>query len=261
MLKLARMAAFAALTVLLSQRSTSAQVLDPPNLHINGPGGFAQGVGGTDWVTLPSFGGVFNIQDVSSASETITPWHLVIAIPNVTLTPPGSILDDITQIGTTTLATPITNDSETTLTSGQDAYVQLNVPGTGLPNSMSFTNFALADATIHGPFVPQSYGLYDFTVSAAQFALLSGAGPENITLGDGLGGAGLLPTGSVIFAWGIGDNGKTFSTSFTNAGVATPQSLSQLVPEPSTMIIAAVGGVGFVGYAVRRRRASRIARA
>jgi hypothetical protein len=240
----------AAVALLLAVPAARAD-LDPPNLHINRPGGFAQSGGGTDWVTLPTFNGDFNIQDVSNKSETISPWHLIIAIPQLGLTPPGSILDDITRIGGTTLGTPITNDSETTLLAGQDSYTRLGVPGSGLPNSMSFTNFSAATEALGG-ITPQSYGLYDFTISATSFAILSGASPLDILLGDGVGGPGLLPTGSVLFAWGTGDDGTTFSTSFTNAGVTSQQSVA--TPEPSTALVAGIFLAAMVPYFAWRRR-------
>jgi hypothetical protein len=216
--------------------ATAKADIDPPNLHIFGPGASA----GPAYVTLGNAGSDFTIQDVSNSSETILPWHLVIAIPTATLTPPGSILDDITRIGGTTLATPITSDGETTLLSGQDAYIQLGVPGSGLPNSMSFVNFSGATQAVGG-ITPLSYGMYDFTVSSSSFPILSGASPLDVNLGDGLGGAGILPKGSVIFAWGTDASGTTFSTSFTNAGVTTQQ--VNAVPEPSTLVVAGLSGI------------------
>jgi hypothetical protein len=215
-----------------------AQTFDPPNLHINGPGGFSQTAGGTDWVTLPTFNGTFNVEDVSNKTETITPWHLILAVPNFT----GTLADTVTNVaGTSTSISPFLAG---TLLSGQNAYDVLGVPGSGLPNSMSFTNFAIADQAVDGIPTPSSYGLYDFTVTPAALALLPQV-IDNVTIG------GTVPAGTIIFAWGTDLNGVTYSTSFTNAGVT---SLSAPTPEPSTMVIAGLGGLGMLVIGLRSRR-------
>jgi hypothetical protein len=217
--------------------------LDPANLHINGPGGFAQSSGGTDWVTLPSFAGQFTIQDVAVGDGTVSPWNLIIAVPNFT----GSLTTDITTIGGTTLGTPILSGPEVTLSPGQDAYVQLGVPGNGLPNSMSFTNFALADNAVLGTPTPTSYGLYSFNVPVGDPGIIGGAAAEAILLGGGS-----LPAGSVIFAWGEDARGTTISTAFTNAGVITPFSSS--VPEPSTLVIVSLAALCWAPFVYWKRR-------
>jgi hypothetical protein len=234
-MKKCALAAFAAIAML--QCSARAD-LDPPNLHINGPGGFAQSGGGTDWVTLPSFGDVFTIQDVSNKSEVIATWHIVFAIPDTT----GSILDEITKIAGTSVS--IFNDGETNLGSGQNAYDVLNVPGSGLPNSMSFTNFQAADVTLGVSPAPTTFGLYDFKVdSSLNLPLL----PQVINEVDMV---GTLPTGTVIFAWGVDTAGVTYTTTFTNAGVISQQAVA--TPEPSTLAIAGLG-IASAAFYLRRR--------
>lgn len=239
-MKTFRLAVLAAVILLPASAFAQPEPIDPANLHINGPGGFAQSSGGTDWVTLPTFNGLFNINDVANNGEVVSPWHLVVAIPNFT----GAITDNITMIGTTSVN--IVNDKETTLLAGQDAYVQLGVPGTGLPNSLSFTNFALADKAVIGLPTPTSYGMYDFTVSPLALAVIANGVPDNVQLG------GNLPAGSILFAWGLDQNGTTISTAFTNAGVITQQAFA--VPEPSTLIMSLIGMVGFVTFIRRSLR-------
>jgi hypothetical protein len=234
--------AFAFVLVQSAAQAGLTTTLDPANLHINGPGGFAQGSGGTDWVTLPTFNGDFNITDVANNGEIVSPWHLVIAVPNVT----SGLLDQITKIGTTTLGTPISNDGETTLLAGQDAYVQLGVPGSGLPNSLSFTNFALADATVAGLATPTAYGLFDFTISASTLAILANGVADDVQL------SGLLPAGSILFAWGVDQNGTTISTAFTNAGVITPAAVTP-TPQPSSLVMAGTGAVALLVCGLQRK--------
>lgn len=232
-------AALAVIALLLAQPPARAD-LDPANLHLNGPGGFAQGSGGVDWITLPGFTGEFNITDVANNGEVVSPWHLVIAIPNVT----GGLLDNITRFGSVT-GLSIGNDGETSLSAGQDAYARLGVPGNGLPNSLSFTNFSLADTTLGLP-APSVFGMFDFTLSPSNLAIVANGIPDDVML------SGTLPAGSILFAWGLDQNGTTISTAFTNAGVVSP--LSTAVPEPSTMAIALVGGSAGIAYGLRRRR-------
>jgi hypothetical protein len=235
---MARLATYATLFVVLIRGSVSADmvILDPANLHINGPSGFAQSAGGTDWVTLPTFNGVFNIQDVSSSSEVISPWHLILAVPNFS----GTLLDNITKIGTTSVN--ISPLFEATLTSGS-AYDALGISGADA--SVSFTNFVTADKSIVGGLTPTSFGLYDFTVTPAALALL----PKVV---DEVDISGKLPTGTVIFGYGFDAGGTLYSTAFTNAGVVQQAAIS--TPEPSSLITALIGVIGVIGYAGRRYR-------
>jgi hypothetical protein len=215
---------------------------DPADIHVNGPGGFAQSAGGTDWVTLPTFNGTFNLTDVSNNQVTISPWHLVIAIPNLT----GSILDTITQVGTTSVAIAPAAEITLTAASSGSAYDALGL--SGAPASLSFANFVLADQAVDGGAAPTKYGLYDFAITPASLALLSQVS-ENVTLG------GTLPAGSILFAYGTGDDGKLYSTAFTNAGVITPLAVTP-TPEPSTLVSAAAGlVVGAVLGLLRLRKA------
>ena len=215
---------------------------DPANIHVNGPGGFAQSGGGTDWVTLPTFTGLFNVGDVADNGVTITPWTLILAIPNVT----GTIGDSINRIGTTTVH--ITPNPEVTLTSGQNVYDALGIPGN---NSVSFTNLVAADQTVIGGPAPTAYGLYSFDITLLGLALIGGAGPENVQLG------GNLPAGTIIIAAGVGSDNKEYTTAFTNAGVtATP--FASAVPEPSTFVLAGVGAACLIPLAIWRRYRSKM---
>jgi hypothetical protein len=222
--------------------TVNADILDPADIHVNGPGGFAQSAGGTDWVTLPSFNGDFNVEDISNAAGLqITPWHIVLAVPNFS----GVLADTITKIGTTSIT--ITPGPEVTLTSGS-AYDALGLSGFHLDNSVSFGNFQLADQAVVG-FTPTSYGLYDFTVGSASLALL-----DKILVDVNLTGS-LLP-GSIIFAYGSGNDGKEYATAFTNAGVITPFAVTP-VPEPSTALVVGLTGICVIPYLILRRHRRR----
>jgi MYXO-CTERM domain-containing protein len=223
----------------LAQGTASADLIDPATIHINGPGGFEQtGPSGVDWVTLPSFNGKFTVENQSGDPHvSVTPWVLVLALPNTS----GSISDAITQIGTT--AVNITNTSENDLTAttqGGDAYKVLGVTG---DQSIKFANFVEADQQVLG-ISPTSYGMYSFPISSSTFALLEQT-PEDFTL------TGSLPPGTIIFAYGTGSDGKAYSTAMTNAGVITPFAVT---PEPSSMTIAGLGIIGLLAFGLRRRR-------
>lgn len=222
--------------LLIIAATAKADFTDPPNLHINGSGGFAQSGGGTDWVTLPTFNGTFSIQDVSNKSETIAPWHLIIAVPNFT----GTLLDDITKVGSTSVSIAPLFDGNFTAGSVYDA---LGITGSGVPNSLSFGNFSAAFTAVTGGPAPTGYGLYDFTVSPTSLALLSGV-VDDINL------SGSLRAGSVLFAYGFGDDGTLFTTSFTNAGVVNPAA----VPTPTALALAGVGLACMAPSAYRKRR-------
>jgi MYXO-CTERM domain-containing protein len=251
-MKVAWVAAFALATIVLMQGTASADLLDPPDIHFNGPngtGGLATAGFGTDWVTLPSFTGEFSVEDISNKKGLqITPWHLILALPGTT----GAITDSITKIGTTTLTTPIVNSGESTLTAttdGGDAYKLLGVTGSGVPNSIKFVNFVAADQTVVGGPAPTQYGLYDFVISSSTLELLDKV-VNNVDI------SGTLPAGTIIFAYGEGNDGKTYTTAFTNAGVITPNQFTpQPTPEPSSIAVAGLGALGLLAYGLRRRRA------
>jgi hypothetical protein len=211
-------------------------LIDPANLHISGSGAFAQSGGGTDWVSLPTFNGTFSLEDISNKDVTISPFHIVIAIPNQT-----GVLADLISTVVTTSGLSISPGPEVILTSGS-AYDALNLSGG--PNSVSFVNFNKAEVAL-GLDPATSFGLNDFSLGA--LALLNKL-PLDITL------QGLLPAGSIIFAYGV-DVGVTelYTTAFTNAGVITPFAAT---PEPSSFVIAGASAVGFGIYGYRRRRKS-----
>jgi hypothetical protein len=156
----------ALLATLLLAAPAGAELLDPPNLHISGPGGFSQNAGGADWVTYPTFDGTFSITNVDNNQVAVGPFHIVLAIPNVT----GSILDTITRVGTTDVnISPVAAGG---LTSGS-AYDALGISAAGVPASARFNNFVSAyEAVVGGP-APTVYGLYDLQISLASLFLLS----------------------------------------------------------------------------------------
>jgi hypothetical protein len=227
---------FAAMMLMVSA-AAKADLLDPADIHVNGPGGFAQSAGGTDWVTLPTFNGDFNVEDISNkAGLSISPWHLVIAVPDFT----GTLGDTIKTIAGTTVN--LSPGPEVTLTSGS-AYDALGQ--SGLDHSVSFTNFQIADQALVG-ITPASYGLYDFAVTPGSLALL-----DKVLVDVNL--SGTLPAGSVLFAYGFGNDGKEYATAFTNAGVVTPFAVTP-TPEPSTFVTAGLGLAGLIPYGIWRRR-------
>jgi hypothetical protein len=218
------------LALLLAPSVNAGQILDPADIHVSGSGAFAQSSGGTDWVTLPNFNGTFTVEDISNKTLTIQPWHLVIATPNE-----AALTETISKIDGSSVS--ISAAPMVALTSGS-AYDALGLAAFNMPASVSFTNFQLADQAVIGS-TPTSYGLYDYTISSPNPALTDKT-IRTITM------SGFTPAGAIIFAYGAGDDGKEYSTAFTNAGVVSP------VPEPSTLVSAALGLAGVVGVVGRR---------
>jgi hypothetical protein len=60
-----------------------------------------------------------------------------------------------------------------------------------------------------------------------------------------------LPKGTFVIAYGTDTKGQPTVTAFTNAGLLIDS--PKPIPEPSTLAIAGLGALGFVGYGLRRR--------
>jgi len=137
--------------------------------------------------------------------------------------------------------------NETTLTTGQDVFTALGPSISGANNSESFGNFnsayAAEEAVSTPGFsgTPTSYQVYVFSISTTAFNGNSALDFKSS-----------LPVGTFIMAFGEDatcaatgcDNGKIFSTQFTNTGLivqstTSPQTSPQTspTPEPNSLML------------------------
>jgi hypothetical protein len=224
--------ALLAAVLLLAATAAKADLLDPADIHLfNSVPPTTASSGGVDWVTFTGFNHTFDVEDVSHKTVNID-WHLVIALPGAV----GSTTDEVTQIGSTVLKSPVLPGAGIALGATGSAYDVLNPPtGVKGDGSISLTNFNLVQAVLGLPQQTQ-FTLFDFNIPTT-FALQDQT-PELITI------KGDLPIGTIVFAYGADtlDNQKPYSTAMTNAGAVT--TLAAAVPEPSTAL-----AVGFMIFA------------
>jgi hypothetical protein len=184
--------------------------------------------------------GLVTVTSISNGAPTLnTTWDLFLGIPNVT-----STLAEITKVNNTNNVVIPTFDN--TLVSGQDAYARLGLSGTN--NSNKFSDWAAADLK-YASVTATSFGLFDLKIPF-------NVAPKGTISFD----FQFLPAGTFVIAYGtaLDKNGKTvtFDTPFTEAGLTTangPPLGPSPTPEPSTLAIAGLGALGFVGYRLRRR--------
>lgn len=214
--------------------TASADLLDPATLHI-GPNSTPPTA---DPVQIGNDGLVTVFQNQGGAKDLNVPWLVILGIPNVTTT-----TAEIDLINGSATGTPVFGTFKTAMTSS-DAYTLLGLTG---PNSNSFTNWSAADLSING-ITATSFGLFEYSIP--------------VTLGakqtDTFQFANLVP-GTFVIAYGETTDKKgnitAYSTPFTEAGLETFHDREHpKVPEPSTMVIAGLGALGFVAYGLRRRR-------
>jgi hypothetical protein len=68
-----------------------------------------------------------------------------------------------------------------------------------------------------------------------------------------------LPFGTFVLGYGVGNDGKTYGSAFTNTGLTTdasgpvPPNVG-VVPAPSSVVLLGFGGLGFALILVRSRR-------
>jgi hypothetical protein len=227
-----------ALALTFGAGTASAQdTIDPSTLHVSSP------LSGTtsDPVQLGATNTV-SVTNVSNGADNLNvPWLLIVGIPNWQSATPPNITSSSPAFPSYPLAT---NGTTASMGSTQEAYSQLGLdPGTN--NSNSFTNWADAETKLNH-MSTTSFTLYEYNIPVT----LAGGGTDTFTF------ASNLPQGTFVIAYGettSTKNGKTtttiYDTPFTEAGLTD----TQVVPEPSTLALAGLGALGFVGYGLRRR--------
>jgi len=203
----------------------SAQFLDPATLHI-GPG-----TPGGDPVQIGNTGDVTVSQNSGGATPLDQNYQLILAVANSTNCP------TLTSINGTTVS--LAGDDRGTVGPGQDVYTVLGIAGN---NSVSFTNMQAADLAING-INATFFGLCVYNLDSFTTILGTQSGKQT----DAFTFSG-LNVGTFAVAYGEDTSSSLAYTSpFTEAGLTTG------VPEPSTLAIAGLGVLGFVGYGLRRR--------
>jgi len=212
----------------------SAQLIDPATLHIGGTT-----TSGTGPVQLTTNDGVVTVSQQSGGADPLNvPWLLILGIPNVTTTTAV-----ITKINGVTESPAISGTFGGSLTSSSvhDAYGVLGL-GDQATDSNNWTNWSTTDHTING-ITATSFGLFKFNIPVT----LTDSSPDTLNFGN-------LPVGTFVI--GYGETSKnSYETPFTEAGLTTgngPPSTPNPTPEPSTLAIAGLGALGFVGYSLRR---------
>jgi hypothetical protein len=129
------------------------------------------------------------------------------------------------------------------MTSG-DVYSFLNVPGTGIDASNSFTNWADADSAVMG-ITPTNFSIYVFTVDLT--GTIGGFGGNDLINVD----ISNMPNGTFVVGYGE-DSRKAYVNPFTEAGLIDTPLVS--APEPGSLLLPGTGLLGTGILSQRRRR-------
>lgn len=257
------------ITLVGSYQADAQTFIDPATLHIGAGAGTACAMGCAGDPNLIGSGNTVDIYQNSGGAGTLgAPILLIVAVPNNTTNlfasnpitgvsyinpyPGGTTTSGSSAFataGTFSLKAPVSGGFFGSMGAGQEVYSFLGLDQPA-DNSNSFTNFVAADGqasvgvTVNP--ITGKYGIYVFALSGTG---IDANGLANITFG-----AGSIPVGSVVIAYGEipgANNTQIFDTPFTESGMTdrTP------TPEPASMLLIGTGLVAFGGM-LRRKRAS-----
>jgi len=252
----------------------SAQILDPATLHTGTGAGTTCATGGAAsgpcqylYQNHTEVNGIgpseFDLYQGSNGASSLNPVLLIFGVPNNPTNtigsvtgaqlynpyPGGSPQNLTVGIGTSDygLSVPSTGANAGLageMTSG-DVYSFLNVPGTGIDASNSFTNWAGADAAVMG-ITAANFSIYVFTVDLT--GTTGGFGGNDLINVD----ISNMPNGTFVVGYGE-TSGKAYVNPFTEAGLIDTPPVT--APEPASLLLL---GTSLLGAAVlsRRRRQS-----
>jgi PEP-CTERM motif len=124
-----------------------------------------------------------------------------------------------------------------------DVYSFLNVPGTGIDASNSFTNWAAADAAVMG-ITAANFSIYVFAVDLTGTAGFGANDLINVDISD-------MPNGTFVVGYGQNASGTTYVNPFTEAGLIDTPPVT--APEPASLLLLGTSLLG-AGVLSRRRR-------
>jgi PEP-CTERM motif len=186
-------------------------------------------------------------QDPTSPhAQAAAPLLIIVAVPTGNPTPS---LSNVTLLSGTFYGLTFTGglNSSNSLSSGQDVYSVLNLPG---PNSQSYTNYTGYD-TAHGIPVPTSFTLDVFAVNCS-LGTASCPTPITMDIHNYVAGTFISASSCAVETPGAcaGPASNFGAVPFTRAGVITTTSLT---PEPASMLLFGTGLLAIGGFLRRRK--------
>jgi PEP-CTERM motif len=225
-------------------RSQTLDDLDPP-LFVSSD---VNNTGGDPNVLNPSTIYVGYQDPTSVNAHANAPLLIIVAVPTSSPTP---TLSNVTLISGTFYGLNFTAglNSAKTLTSGQNVYTQLNLPGN---NSQNFYNYTTVYDANNGITSPTSFTLDVFAVNCA-LGTVTCTGPITMDIHN-------YVAGTFISAFNCETVSPTSCTGhygavpFTRTGVITT---TNLAPEPASMLLFGTG-LFAIGGILRRRKSQSV---